>query len=365
MLKMAAHIHKETGMKYLCLAGGVALNCVANGRILRESPFEDIWIQTAAGDAGGALGAALFVWYRYLENKRVVDGKGIFSRAHTLALIFQIKRLSNFLNTQEAVFGRVKYKDIPERIAKLIADGNVVGWFQGRMEYGSMALGARSIIGDARSPNMQSIMNLKIKYRKSFRPFAPTVLEERVADYFEIDRRSAYMLLVANVVKHRLKPKVSEHEIAGEIEKQRKRLKDEIEELRQIGRVKDAQKIADVMNGEEYLRFRTVIHGVRSDVPAAITHVDYSARIQTVNREDNPLYYDMIKAFERLTGCPVIINTSFNVRGEPIVCSPQEAYTCFMRTQMDYLIIGSFLLDKKKQKTWEEGMDWMKEFELD
>jgi carbamoyltransferase len=364
MLKMANYVYNETKMKYLCLAGGVALNCVANGRILREGPFDDIWIQPAAGDAGGALGAALLVWYKYLGNSRIADNKNDTQQGSYLGPYFSDTEIEESLRQQDAVFEKVEYKDIPDKVARLIAEGNVIGWFQGRMEYGPRALGARSIIGDARSPEMQAIMNLKIKYRESFRPFAPTVLEERASEYFEIDRKSPYMLLVADVVKHRQKPLPKEEDIAKEIDVQKERLRKEIEELKQHGRIDEAEKIACMIDNEEYLSFRIRIHSVRSDVPA-ITHVDYSARIQTVNRDDNPLYYDMIKAFERLTGCPVIINTSFNVRGEPIVCTPEEAYRCFMRTQMDYLIIGCFLLDKKKQKVWDEGIEWMREFELD
>lgn len=364
MIRMVKHIHKETGMKYLCLAGGVALNCVANGRILREGPFDDIWIQPAAGDAGGALGSALFVWYQYLDNKRVVAEGKDFQKGSYLGPCFSDEDIEKFLKENGAFFENIETKDIPERIAKIIADDHVVGWFQGRMEYGPRALGARSIIGDARSNEMQSIMNLKIKYRESFRPFAPSVLEERVSDYFEIKGKSPYMLLVSNVVKNRLKSPLSEQEIKTQIDEQKERLRQEVEELKRLKRFDDAQRLAAVSNNEDYLRFRTIIHSVRSDLPA-ITHVDYSARVQTVNREDNPLYYDMIKAFENLTGCPVIINTSFNVRGEPIVCKPEEAYKCFMRTQMDYLIMGSYLLDKSKQKALSEDTDWMKEFELD
>lgn len=364
MIRMAKHIHKETGMKYLCLAGGVALNCVANGRILLEGPFDDIWIQPAAGDAGGALGSGLFVWYQYLDNKRAVTEGKDFQKGSYLGPCFSDKDIEKFLKENGAFFERIETKDIPERIAKIIADDQVVGWFQGRMEYGPRALGARSIIGDARSNEMQSIMNLKIKYRESFRPFAPSVLEERVSDYFEIKGKSPYMLLVSNVVKGRLKSPLSDQEIMTQIDEQKGVLKQEVEELKRLKRFDDAQRLSSVSNNEDYLRFRTIIHSVRSDVPA-ITHVDYSARVQTVNREDNPLYYDMIKAFENLTGCPVIINTSFNVRGEPIVCRPEEAYKCFMRTQMDYLIMGSYLLDKSKQKALSGDTDWMKEFELD
>ena len=325
MLRMVRHIHKETGHRNLCLAGGVALNCVGNGRILREGPFEDIWIQPAAGDAGGALGAALLVWYQYLENRRITDGRKDFQQGSYLGPKFENGYIKDYLEKNKIPYTLLEDEEIPEKIADLIADQKVIGWFQGRMEFGPRALGSRSILGDARSPKMQETMNLKIKFRESFRPFAPTVIKERVSDYFEIDRESQYMLLVAPVKK----------EIRREMsDEQRKR----------IGLDK--------------------LHVVRSSIPA-VTHVDYSARVQTVNEEDNPLYHRMIAKFDEKYGCPVIINTSFNVRGEPIVCTPEDAYLCFMRTNMDYLIMGNFLIEKKEQNPLDRDTDWLNEFELD
>ncbi|NIR51217.1 carbamoyltransferase [candidate division KSB1 bacterium] len=325
MLKTARHVHKETGQKYLCLAGGVALNCVGNGRILREVPFEDIWIQPAAGDAGGALGAALLAYYQYLGNERTVTGKEDLQQGSYLGPEFSDSEIQKILDEHKAVYTQMDYDDIPEKVSELIADQKVVGWFQGRMEFGPRALGSRSIIGDARSAKMQEVMNLKIKFRESFRPFAPSILAERVSTHFEIDRESPYMLLVAPVKEDKRKPVTNE-------EKQ--------------------------LFGTDKLKF------VRSDIPA-VTHVDYSARIQTVNKKTNPLYYEMISAVEAKTGCPVIINTSFNVRGEPIVCTPMDAYKCFMRTNMDFLIMGKFLLDKELQPEFHDEVDWQEEFELD
>jgi len=325
MLRMARHVHQQTGQKNLVLAGGCALNCVANGRILRESPFEKIWIQPAAGDAGGALGSALFAWYQFLDNKREADNVNDFQRASYLGPEFSDEKIAAFLSEAGAAFKKVDRSEIPRMAAELINSEKVIGWFQGRMEFGPRALGSRSIIGDSRSKNMQSIMNLKIKFRESFRPFAPSVLVEHVSDYFAIDRESPYMLLVAPVLEEK--------------------------------RV-NSQPENNQLFGVEKLKVP------RSVIPA-ITHVDYSARIQTVDKKNNGLYYDMIKEFHNLTGCPVIINTSFNVRGEPIVCSPKEAYTCFMRTEMDYLIMGSYILDKQKQPALSSDIDWKKEFELD
>ncbi len=324
MLRMAWHIQKETGQKNLCLAGGVALNCVANGRIFREKLYDNIWIQPAAGDAGGALGAALFVHHTYLDNPRKA-GKRDSQHATCLGPAFGNGQIEGFLKTNTIPYEELKNEDVAKRVAKLIADEKVIGWFQGRMEFGPRALGSRSIIGDPRSPQMQSVMNLKIKYRESFRPFAPSVIKEYASRYFEFDKESPYMLITAPVR-----------------EEKRRKLTPEEEKLFGIEKLKT----------------------IRSDVPA-ITHVDYSARLQTVDKQDNPLYYDMIKAFYDLTGCPIIINTSFNVRGEPIVCTPEDAYTCFMRTQMDYLILGNYLLDKTKQPKWEEDFDWRDHFVAD
>ncbi len=324
MLRMARHVAETTGQKNLCLAGGVALNCVGNGRILREGPFEEIWIQPAAGDAGGALGAALMVWHDYLDQPRQAKPRGI-QRGSYLGPSFSPEEIRRTLDRFGAKYAHVESAEIPGRVAQLIADENVVGWFQGRMEFGPRALGARSIIGDARSSAMQTTMNLKIKFRESFRPFAPSVLADDIGEYFEVDRESPYMLLVAPVrEKYRTTTATEEAGLFG----------------------------IDKLNVK------------RSTVPA-ITHVDYSARIQSVHPDDNRLYYDMIRAFKELTGCPVIINTSFNVRGEPIVCAPEHAYTCFMRTNMDYLAIGPYILDKKEQPEWQEEGDWRDEFQLD
>ncbi|ODS33656.1 MAG: carbamoyltransferase [Candidatus Scalindua rubra] len=325
VFRMVNHVYKETGKKYLCLAGGVALNCVANGKLLKEGPFEKLWIQPAAGDAGGALGVALLIWYKYLGNNRILDEARALQKASYLGISYTDKEIEEFLIENKIPFEKLTGDEIPSKIAELIAEENVIGWFEGRMEFGPRALGSRSIIGDPRSREMQSVMNLKIKHRESFRPFAPTVLREHVSDYFDINCESPYMLLVANI-------------------------KDE--------------KMIKMSDKEEKLFGLEKLKIERSDVPA-ITHVDYSARIQTVEKEDNPLFYYMINEFYKKTGCPMIVNTSFNVRGEPIVCRPEEAYKCFMRTGMDYLIMGSYLLDKKKQKPIEDDIDWKKEFEPD
>lgn len=325
MLRTARHVHKETGQKYLCLAGGVALNCVGNGRILREVPFEDIWIQPAAGDAGGALGAALFTCHQYLGHPRDANGKEDLQKGSYLGPEFSTAEIRKILDENQAVYQELRDEEIPEKISDLIASERVVGWFQGRMEFGPRALGSRSIIGDARSPKMQEVMNLKIKFRESFRPFAPSVLAERVSEQFEIDRESPYMLLVAPVKEDKRK---------------------------------------DVHGEEESLFGIDKLKVVRSEIPA-VTHVDYSARIQSVNKKTNPLYHEMISAVEAKTGCPVIINTSFNVRGEPIVCTPLDAYTCFMRTNMDFLIMGNVLLDKKDQPAFRDDVDWQSQYELD
>ena len=325
MLRMTRHVKRETGEKNLVLAGGVALNCVGNGRILREGPFENIWIQPAAGDAGGALGAALFAWHSYLGNPRTADDRKDVQQGSALGPEFSDEEIEQVLKMNEVVYRPIPPEDLAEMVAALIAQENVVGWFQGRMEFGPRALGSRSIIGDARSPKMQSVMNLKIKFRESFRPFAPSILREHVSEYFEMDRESPYMLLVADVVPGRRIPMTPEQERLFGIEK---------------------------------------LNVARSEIPA-VTHVDYSARIQTVDRETHPLYHELISAFYRKTGCPVIINTSFNVRGEPIVCRPEEAYRCFMRTELDYLVLGHFLIAKTEQKKLAEGKNWMKEFELD
>lgn len=325
MLRLARHIKKETGMEYLVLAGGVALNCVANGKVLREEIFEDIWIQPAAGDAGGALGAALFTWYQYLNNERSADNKNDFQKGSYLGPEYDNHYVEKFLRNKNIPYKKLPDDELISLTADLIAQENVIGWFQGRMEFGPRALGNRSIIGDARSKKMQSIMNLKIKYRESFRPFAPSVIEEKISEYFEIDRPSPYMLLVADVKKER-----------------QKRMTDEENKLFGIDK----------------------LNIVRSDLPA-ITHIDYSARIQSVNKETNPLYHKLIFEFDKKYGCGVIINTSFNVRGEPIVCKPEEAYTCFMRTEMDYLVLGNYILNKTEQPEFKEDKNWREEFGLD
>ncbi len=325
MLRTSNHIHKVTGAKYLCLAGGVALNCVGNGRILREGPFEDIWIQPAAGDAGGALGAALFVWHQLLDNERSVGSDGDLQFGTYLGPEYSEPEIRDFLDTNNYPYDYLGNGEMPSRIADLVADGKVIGWFQGRMEFGPRALGSRSIIGDARNPKMQSQMNLKIKYRESFRPFAPSVLNEHVGEFFELDRPSPYMLLVAYVNENIRKNMTTDDEKLWGIDK---------------------------------------LNVSRSEIPA-ITHVDYSARIQTVHKDTNPTYHKMVKAFYEKTGCPVVVNTSFNVRGEPIVMTPKDAYLCFMRTEMDYLILGSFLLDKKKQPAMKDDKDWRRQYELD
>lgn len=329
MLKIGRHVHRVTGMTKLCIAGGVGLNCVANGRLLREGPFDDIWIQPASGDAGTALGAALFAWHQLLGNERTPDAnrqKGTY-----LGPGFAPDAIQSFLDEAKIPYERMEDDDaLCRRVADLIAGEQVVGWFQGRMEFGPRALGARSILADARSEKMQTVLNVKIKFRESFRPFAPSVLRDKAHEYFAIDPKheSPYMLLVAPVCEDRLKP---------------------------------LDPAAQSAEGFEKLK------SVRSEIPA-VTHVDNSARIQTVDGTAHPLYHRLISAFHEKTGCPVIINTSFNVRGEPIVCTPREAFTCFMRTNMDYLAIGPFVLDKKKQPNAEEWMrdeSWKKEFELD
>ncbi len=325
MLRMARTVHKDTGLDRLCLAGGVALNCVGNGRILREGPFKEIWIQPAAGDAGGALGVAEVIWHHYLDKPRKADGRHDSQRGTYLGPDFSPDEIESFLKDQGAVYERLDAADRPGRVARILADEKIVGWFNGRMEFGPRALGNRSIIGDARSPKMQSQMNLKIKFRESFRPFAPSVLRERVHEYFEMDCDSPYMLLVAPVKEERQIPMTDEQRSLWGIQK---------------------------------------LNVPRSDLPA-ITHIDYSARVQTVSPDTNPDYYNLIKAFENETGYAVIVNTSFNVRGEPIVCTPEDAYRCFMRTEIDFLVLGPFLLDKTCQPEWEEEGDWREEFQLD
>lgn len=370
ILRMARTARKETGADNLVLAGGVALNCVANGRLLREGPFNNLWIQPAAGDAGGALGVAQLIVHRHFGRPRVVKRQAVKRVAElsaatnvgsstTLAFNggpppsyvdeevseaeirepqyqdsmkgaylgpeYTADEIERYLNSVGARYRRLERSDLIDEVAELIANEKVIGWFNGRMEFGPRALGNRSIIGDARSSQMQAQMNLKIKFRESFRPFAPSVLRERVNNYFEMDCDSPYMLLVAPVKQDR-----------------------------QI----------EMTEAEQGLWGIDQLNVKRSDIPA-VTHIDYSARIQTVSRNTNPDYYDLIAAFEAKTGCGVIVNTSFNVRGEPIVCTPHDAYVCFRRTHIDYLVLGSYLLDKRDQPAWKENVDWRTQYQLD
>ncbi|MBT5551095.1 MAG: carbamoyltransferase [Nitrospina sp.] len=324
MLKMARHIRELTGMKNLCLAGGVALNCVGNGKILKEKIFDNVWVQPAAGDAGGALGVALSIWHQMLGNERVTNGKDSMRGAY-LGPKFEEDEIRQFLDGQNIPYKQYDDPQLAPAVAKDLQAGKVVGWFQGPMEFGPRALGGRSIIGDPRNPKMQSTMNLKIKYRESFRPFAPAVLAEKVQEWFEIDSESPYMLLVAGV-----------------------------REDKRLAMTEEQKKLFGI----------DLLNIPRSQIPA-ITHVDYSARIQTVHADTNPKFYELIREFDKATQCAVLINTSFNVRGEPIVCTPEQAYRCFMRTEMDTLVLENFVLDKKDQKPLEADSNWKEEFELD
>ena len=325
MLRLARSIAGETALPNLCLAGGVALNCVANGKVLRDGGFKDIWIQPAAGDAGGALGAALVAYHLYKGQPRPdLNGSGDFMKGAYLGPAVSQQECEARLRDAGARFTVLGDEAVVDACARDLAEGRAVAWFQGRMEFGPRALGARSILGDARSPTMQSVLNLKVKYRESFRPFAPSVLRDRVSDWFELDYDSPYMLLVADVVKGRRKEMTSEQRALFGIDK---------------------------------------LNVPRSEIPA-VTHIDYSARIQTVHADTNPRYHALISAFERLTGCPVIVNTSFNVRGEPIVCTPADAFRCFMGTEIEVLAVGNCYLRKEDQnmslrKNYEEA------FELD
>jgi carbamoyltransferase len=342
MLKMARYAHEVTGETRLCMAGGVALNCVANGRILRELPFEDIWIQPAAGDAGGALGIALAIWHRYLGQERSsLESMGLWRQGQSaktgangytdkmkgsyLGPRHTEEEIEQFLKERNIPYTKYSRQELPERVGELLASGKVVGLHQGRMEFGPRALGARSILGDARSPEMQSLMNLKIKYRESFRPFAPSVLREHLSEWFDLETDTPYMLLVADVAQ---------------------------------------QKRRALSESEKALWGIEKLNVYRSEIPA-VTHVDYSARIQSVRKETNPLYWEIIEAFRKKTGCPVIVNTSFNVRGEPIVCTPEDSYRCFMRTEMDYLVLETFVLSKEGQPPFNEQTNWQSEFTLD
>ena len=324
VLALSRTVHQELQNDYLCLAGGVALNCVCNGRILREGPFKDIWIQPAAGDAGGAIGAALAVWHQYLDNDRHVNGADAMAGSF-LGPRYNNKDITDYLDSVAARYQTLNDNDLFPHVAGLLAEENVVGWFQGRMEFGPRALGGRSIIGDPRSKKMQSVMNLKIKYRESFRPFAPAVKAEEVSNWFELDRRSPYMLLVAPVKKEKQIPMDATQEQLFGIDK---------------------------------------LKVTRSTLPA-VTHVDYSARVQTVHPDTNPRFYRLLDTFQHHTGCPVLVNTSFNVRGEPIVNTPEDAYRCFMRTEMDYLVMENVVLKKSEQPPWRESQDWRNQLELD
>jgi carbamoyltransferase len=308
VLRLTRSIRQETGIRNLCLAGGVALNCVANGKVLRDGQFDDIWIQPAAGDAGGALGAALAVHHIHLKQPRIATGHDRM-RGSYLGPQFEQADIERRLTAAGANFTVLSDTELFAAGAKAMAAGKALGWFQGRMEFGPRALGGRSILGDARSPHMQSVLNLKVKYRESFRPFAPAVLREDVADWFELDNDSPYMLLVADVVKNRRRAMTEEE-----------------------------QKLFGIAK----------LNVPRSDIPA-VTHVDYSARIQTVHEDTNPRYYQLIKAFKQQTGCPVIVNTSFNVRGEPIICTPEDAFRCFMGTEIEALAVGNCFLKKEDQ----------------
>jgi len=325
MLRMARHVHRETGMENLCLAGGVALNCVGNGRLLREGPFKRLWVQPAAGDAGGAVGVALVIEHKVLGTPRRHRSEGDGMKGSYLGPAFSDEEIARFLVSVGAVAEKLPMPGLIERTAELLAEEKVIGWFQGRMEFGPRALGSRSILGDPRSPRMQSVMNLKIKFREGFRPFAPSVLREHLAEYFELDVDSPYMLLVAPVCAKWRIPMTEEQQRLFGIEK---------------------------------------LNVPRSTIPA-VTHVDYSARIQTVHGETNPVYHTLLSRFHALTGCPVLVNTSFNVRGEPIVCTPRDAYLCFMRTEMDHLVLGPFLLDKASQPPLRDDVDWRSEYQLD
>jgi len=324
MLRLGRTVFKESKMKYLCLAGGVALNCVANGRLLREGPFEDLWIQPAAGDAGGALGAAFTVWHGNLKKERMPKKSDSMLGSY-LGPKYTGEEIKEFLVKNNYAFTRMEEEELNSKAAALLSGGKIVAWFNGRMEFGPRALGSRSILGDPRSPDIQSVMNLKIKYRESFRPFAPVVKEEKVMEWFELDRKSPYMLLVAQVKR---------------------------------------EKQFEMSEKEKNLFGIEKLNIVRSEIPA-VTHVDYSSRIQTVCKDSNLQLWNLLDSFERLTGCSVLVNTSFNVRGEPIVCSPKDAYRCFMRTEIDYLVLGNYILDKTNQPSLGKNFAWKNEFELD
>lgn len=326
VLRLSNTTQELTKAKNIVLAGGVALNCVSNGKLLKSGIFDDIWIQPAAGDAGGALGAAYAAWHIWMgKERKIVTGKDAMKGAY-LGPEFSDSDIEKVARRNNARFHYIESDDqLYDKISDILAEGNVVGWFQGRMEYGPRALGNRSIIGDARNPEMQKKMNLKIKYREGFRPFAPSVIEEEIQEYFELDRQSPYMLLVVPVNEARKNPEPE---------------------------------------GYNDLEMYDRLYHLRSDIPS-ITHIDYSARVQSVNREVNPRYWHLINKFKQKTGYGLLVNTSFNVRGEPIVCSPEDGYRCFMRTEMDYLVLGNYLFDKKEQEKIKNNTNWQEEFELD
>src|SRR3989339_1273671 len=325
MLRMARHVKKITGEKYLCLAGGVALNCVGNGKLLRENIFDDLWIQPAAGDAGGAIGAAYIAYHQHANQPLQKKSGRDLQKGSYYGTEYSDEEVKEFLSIYKIPAHKVTSEELVTQISNLIDDGKIIGWFEGRMEFGPRALGARSIIGDARNSEMQKKMNLKIKYRESFRPFAPTVLAEKVSEWFELDSESPYMLIVADVKKEKQREMTDEEKQLWGIEK---------------------------------------LNIVRSEIPA-VTHVDYSARVQTVHKDDNPLYHRLIEKFYEKTGCPVIVNTSFNVRGEPIVESPLDAYKSFMRTEIDVLTLGNYILYKEEQPEFHDSIDWKQKYELD
>ncbi len=325
VLKICKDIKEEYKIENLCLAGGVALNCVANGKILKEKIFKNIWIQPAAGDAGGSLGAALQYWYHELKNKRPIKKDNLDEmKGSYLGPEYSKNEIKKELELIGAVFEELNDKNLIDLTAKSLANGEAIGWFQGRMEFGPRALGGRSILGDPRSEIMQKNLNLKVKYRESFRPFAPSVLAEEVSEWFDLNSESPYMLIVSKVNK---------------------------------------QKIIDMTKDQKKLFGIDKLNIKRSEIPA-VTHVDYSARIQTVNKDTNPRYFDLLTKFKEITGCPVLVNTSFNVRGEPIVNTPTDAFNCFMGTELDKLVIGEFYLDKKNQKS-NLKKDYLEKFELD
>ena len=329
VLKMAVHARKITGCRNLVMAGGIALNCVANGKLLEQNIFDELWIQPAAGDAGGALGSALYASYQLSDSQRIVGVKDSQEGSY-LGPAYSSEEIGAFLTENGYVYRRYEKENLFEQIAEYLAEDKVVGLLDGRMEFGPRALGGRSIIANPMSEKMQTKLNLKIKYRESFRPFAPAVLRERVGDYFEMTEESPYMLLVAPVK----------------------------EELR---KQEDGYQAEERGTGFDML---AIIRKKRSEIPA-VTHVDYSARVQTVDWERNPFFYQVIRAFEEKTGCGVVVNTSFNVRGEPIVCTPQDAYLCFMRTEMDVLVMEDFILLKEEQQALKDDEDWRDQYELD